>query len=65
VEGVDNVATRALLHERLSSHENAVYVDAGNMGVEVPGAEVIYVRSRADQGLRLEGTGPLRSPPRQ
>jgi hypothetical protein len=40
---VDNAATRALLHVWLSSHENAVYVDAGNMGVEVPGAEVIYV----------------------
>jgi hypothetical protein len=38
---VDNAATRALLHERLYSHENAVYVDAGNAGVELPGAEVI------------------------
>ena len=50
---VDNAATRALLHVWLSSHENAVYVDAGNTSVEIPGAEVIY---RPDR-VRIRDSG--------
>jgi hypothetical protein len=50
---VDNAATRALLHVWLSSHEDAVHVDAGNAGVELPGAEVIY---RSDR-VRIRDSG--------
>lgn len=62
---VDNAATQALLHERLSSYEIVVYVDAGNASVELPGARSLARRALADQGLRLEGTGPVRHPPRR
>ena len=33
---VDNAATRRLLHERLSSYTDVVYLDAGNAAVELP-----------------------------
>lgn len=33
---VDNAATRRLLHERLSSYQDVVYLDAGNAAVELP-----------------------------
>jgi hypothetical protein len=33
---VDNAATRALLHDKLSDYHNVVYVDSGNGGVELP-----------------------------
>jgi hypothetical protein len=33
---VDNADTRRTLHEKLSSYDDVVYVDAGNAGIELP-----------------------------
>lgn len=44
---VDNAATRRLLHERLSSYTDVVYLDAGNSAVELPEDGLLTARQRA------------------
>lgn len=46
VGSVDNAATRALLHEKLSAYRDVVYVDSGNAGVEPPPDEGLSRRDR-------------------
>lgn len=44
---VDNAATRRLLHERLSSYTDVVYLDAGNAAVELPDDAALTAKERA------------------
>jgi hypothetical protein len=43
---VDNAATRRLLHERLSSYADVVYLDAGNAAVELPEEGMLTSKER-------------------